>query len=144
MKRALAVLAILTMACVSAKAQSVFEKEGNSTYVITESTSLGGSVKMTENIAVGYNSGNISGKIVFNPRNKTIKFSGKKVSYDPAKFRIQEFEHFRLTSGRAATPNQEGDVIFQLIEDFENNTINFLIQWPDFSAVKVAATLEGN
>lgn len=129
----------MVMAAISAKAQTIFEKDGTSTYMITESTSLGGSAKMTENIIVGYNSGNVSGKIVFNTKNKTIKFSDKKVTYNPDKFRVQEFEHFRLTSGKATMPNQSGDIIFQLIEDFEKGSINFLIQWPDFSAVKIAA-----
>jgi len=139
MKRFLVILAILAMAATSAKAQTIFEREGNSTYKITSSTSLGGSVKVTENIVVGYTSGNVSGKIIFNTKNHTIKFTDKKIIYDPANFKMQEFEHFRLTSGKATMPNQSGDIVFQLIEDLDKDSINLLIQWPDFSAVKVAA-----
>lgn len=139
MKRPAIIIAIILLASLPLNAQKIFEKEGTTTYKITESTSLGGSVKMTENIVVGYNSGNVSGKITFNTKNKTIKFSDKKFSYDPAKFREQSFEHFHLTSGKGTMPNQEGDIVFQLIEDLENGSINFLIQWPDFSAVKILA-----
>jgi len=141
MKKLYVAMAILAMAAVSAKAQTVFERESSSTYKITESTSLGGSIKMTENIVVGYNSGNVSGKIVFNPKNKSIKLSDKKLIYDPAKLKVQLFEHFRLTTGKARTSNQEGEATFQLIEDLEKESINLLIQWPDMSAVKVSAVL---
>jgi len=139
MKKTLLLIAMLAMASLSVKAQTIFERENNSTYKITSSTSLGGSVKMTENIVVGYTSGNVSGKIVFSTKNKSIKFSDKKMTYTPEKFKIQEFEHFRLTTGKGTIPGKEGEIVFQLIEDLDNDTINILIQWPDFSAVKIAA-----
>jgi len=139
MKHIAILSAILLLASFSSEAQTVFNTEGTKTYQITESTSLGGSVKVTENIVVGYNSGKVSGKIVFNTKNKTVKFSDKKFTYNPEQFRVQTFEHFYLTSGKGTMPNQGGEIVFQLIEDLETGSINFLIQWPDFSAVKIIA-----
>lgn len=140
--RKLIVTVLLVAAAFTAQAQSLFNVEETRTYIITESTSLGGSAKITQDLLVGINTGNVSGKIVFNVKGKFIRFSDKKFNYDPEKFRVQNFDHFCLTSGKGTMPGQSGEIIFQLIEDLEGNSINLLVQWPDYSAVKIVAVLK--
>lgn len=144
MKKAAVILALLFIATSALKAQSAFEDSKKTDYTITESTSLGGAIKVANDVVVTYSTGNVSGIITINSKAKTIKFSDRRIDYGQSKLKVEQFENSCLTSFSAKLADNSGQVMVQMIENYQKETINLLIQWPDYSAVKVMAKLKAS
>ena len=143
MKKAVVILAALLLSAVSLFAQSVFGGSKRTEYTITESTSLGGGVTISNSVVTS-STGNVAGLIQFNSKAKTIKVGDRKINYSNSDLKTERFDNSCLTSGKAQIANNGGEVVFQIIENYEKNTINMLIQWPDYSAVKVMAAFKAS
>lgn len=139
MKRFIVLAAALLLAATSVNAQSIFEGLKRSEYQITKSESMGGSVKLSGDVVVGYTSGKMSGTITFNSKTKTIKFTDRSILYEPENLEVEQFENSCLTSAKAILLDDGGEVTFQIIEDYKKQSINFLVQWPDYSASRIFA-----
>ncbi len=144
MKKLIVLFAAGLLAAASLNAQSVFSGSQLAEYTIAKSESLGGAAKMAGDVVVGYTTGQISGKIVFNSKAKTISFKDRTIRYKDSALKIEDFENSRLTSANATLVENDGDVTIQIIEDYRKQTVNILIQWPDFSASRVFATFKGS
>lgn len=142
MKKVLLLISLLFLFAFAAKAQSVFTEMTKSDFTITDCTSLGKSVTISNGIVVSENSGTVSGEISFNTKTKTIKFSNKKIKYDPSSFIVKVMDSCCLTSGTGSVIPDGGDVVFQIIEDFRHNEINIIVGWPDNSSVRILASLK--
>lgn len=138
MKKTAVILAMLLFSAVSLHAQSVFDGSKRTEYTITESTSLGGGVTITNDVMTS-STGNVEGVVYFNSKAKTIKVGDKRINYINSDLKVERFENSCLTSGTAELASNNGPVVFQIIENYEKGTINMLFQWPDYSAVKVMA-----
>ena len=143
MKKLIVLIAAL-LAAVSLNAQSVFNGLKRTEYTITKSESLGGAAKIAGDVVVGYTSGKVSGKITFNSKTRTIAFSDRTIQYKDDALKFEDFENSRLTSGTATMAGDDGEVIFQIIEDYLKQTVNILVQWPDYSASRIFATLKSS
>lgn len=142
MKKLIILVAAILFGAASLNAQSVFDGSKSCEYTIVKSESLGGAAITAGNEIVGFSSGKISGKITFNSKKKTIFFKDRTIKYKDSALKYEEFENSRLTSANATLVENDGDVIFQIIEDYRKNSINILIQWPDYSASRIFATLK--
>lgn len=143
MKKAAVILAAFLLSAVLLCAQSVFDGTKRTEYTITESTSLGGGITINNDVVTS-STGNVAGLIQFNSKARTIKIGNKKINYLNSDLKTERFDNSCLTSGKAQIANNGGEVVFQIIEDYRKNTINMLIQWPDYSAVKVMAAFKAS
>lgn len=144
MKKLIVLLAASLLAAVSLNAQSVFSGSQLTEYTIEKSESLGGAAKMAGDVVVGYTTGQISGKITFNSKTKTISFKDRTIRYKDSALKIENFENSSLTSTNATLLENDGNVILQIIEDYKKQTVNILIQWPDYSASRIFAKFKGS
>lgn len=142
MKRTLIAIVSFVVISIAANAQSVFSESTRSDYSITGCTSLGKSVVIQNGIVVSENSGSVSGEISFNTKTCTIKFSNRKIKYNPSSFIVKPMDSCCLTSGTGTLVPDGGDVVFQIIEDFRNDEINIIVGWPDNSSVRILAALK--
>lgn len=143
MKKAAVILAAFLLSAVLLCAQNVFDGTKRTEYTITESTSLGGGITINNDVVTS-STGNVAGLIQFNSKARTIKIGNKKINYLNSDLKTERFDNSCLTSGKAQIANNGGEVVFQIIEDYRKNTINMLIQWPDYSAVKVMAAFKAS
>lgn len=142
MKKPIVILAMMMLSAITLCAQSVFDGSKRTEYTITESTSLGGGVTISHDVLTS-STGNVSGAVLFNSKANTIKVGDKKINYNDSALKVERFDNSCLTSGTAELAGG-GPVVFQIIENYEKNTINMLFQWPDYSAVKVMARFKAS
>lgn len=143
MKKAVVILATMLLSALSLCAQSVFDGSKKTDYVITESTSLGSGVTISHDVLTS-STGNVQGAVQFNSKANTIKVGDKKINYNDSALKVERFDNSCLTSSTAELAGDGGPVVFQIIENYEKNTINMLFQWPDYSAVKVMARFKAS
>ena len=139
MKKTAAILILALTTAMALCAQTAFVGDAKTEYQIINSTSLGASVKMVDGHVLGISSGTMTGKIVVTPKNGSIKFSGRKINYDPANLVIDTVENSCIIKGSGRTADTNEKVSFQIIEDREGGSINMIIEWPDFSAARIIA-----
>ena len=140
MKKFLIVTAALFLAVSSLFAQqSIFDVPSVSEYSITESVSLGNALTTTGGQVTGTVSGKISGKLVINTKANFLKIAGRTISYVPDQMKRKEVLNSVLYSGTGLWDGNK--VTFQVIEDYANNTVNIIAEWPDHSASRVQGSL---
>lgn len=138
MKRILTTIFLLIAATVCLSAQSIFTTSSKIDYTITKATSLGKAVSIQSGI-VTEKSGLVAGEVSFNTKANTIKFSERKIKYNPASLDTKVIDQAALTAGKGEMADGSGTAIFQMIEDFRTKEINLIVEWPDHSSVQLLA-----
>lgn len=141
MKKIISILSAIIFAASAAHAQqSIFDVPCVSEYAITESVSLGNALTTTGGQVTGTVSGKISGKIIINTKANTLRIGSHTISYVPAQMKRKEVLNSVLYSGTGLSDGS--NVSFQVIEDYANNTVNIIAEWPDHSASRVLGSLK--
>lgn len=140
MKKLLIFLSVLFVSAGIASAQqSIFDKPCVSEYAITESVSLGSAITTSGGQVTGTVSGKVGGKVIVNTKANFLKMGGHTISFSPEKMSRKDVLNSVLYCGTGISDGNQ--VKFQVIEDFANNTVNVIAEWPDHSASRVIGKL---